>query len=109
MKKSALQDLCEAAELDVRSYSGRSMYGRECLAVEGESVEKVFANLIQAMADLSFERKELQEIADLVRNGRSDSMGRDVVVYWPSVPFCDGDLDEDEAPEEDCPESASCP
>jgi hypothetical protein len=66
-----LQKKLEAAGIKTRSYSGRGMFGAECLAATAKRVEDVYA-VIPASA---------------IRGARTDSMGFDVVVYWPGVAF----------------------
>jgi hypothetical protein len=65
------------------SYSGRSMYGRQCVSVAVPS-GACMSDIILFMGDL------WQELGEYQR----DSMGLDVVYYWPSIP-CD-EKDEDE-------------
>lgn len=111
-EKTELQQLCEDAaddgryggrQMRVRSYSGRGMFGASCLGVEGDSLVEIFAALFQAAAD---QGPDLQEIADALADGRTDSMGRGVILYFPQIGFVD---EEEEELEEDCPESAACP
>lgn len=56
------------------SYSGRSMYGKKCLAVNLDSAIDMW-DLAQALAldNIEISAPEL------------DSMGRGIVVYWPSI------------------------
>lgn len=60
-------NLIEAAGYEPRSYSGRGMYGKQCLGVD------------------------LPKIAHLVKLGgvplpTTDSMGLGIIAYWPNVP-----------------------
>lgn len=95
MAKHLLQQLAEDAGLSTRDYSGRCMYGASCLGVEGDDTVSIFAALFQAVADNEPMFEEIQEIADALKNTRSDSMGLGVILYWPSVKF-DGKEKEDE-------------
>jgi hypothetical protein len=65
-----LQEKLEAAGLRTREYSGRGMYGKMCLGVVAKSSVAVFASGLSP-----------QEI----RTACTDSMGHEVVVYWPNV------------------------
>ncbi|NDJ15651.1 MAG: hypothetical protein EBY17_31515 [Acidobacteriia bacterium] len=65
--KTIIQRLVEAG-FKPRSYSGRGMYGRECLGV-------VFAT-----AD---ERYEAEKIVG--KAAVEDSMGKRYIAYWPAV------------------------
>lgn len=95
MIKSSLQQLCEDAGLDVRTYSGRSMYGKQCLGVQADDgISELYADLFQAAADTDV---DLQEVADDLRGACQDAMGRGSILYFPSIPFCE---EEDEGERE---------
>ena len=76
-KKRALQLALEAMGAEPYSYSGRSMYGRECVGVTVDYPEVV---------------KEWAKTAPALGRARSlsDNMGKKYVVYFPSVPFVQG-------------------
>jgi hypothetical protein len=82
--KSNLQTILEACDdCQVCSYSGRGMSGRTCLGiVVNSSVGEVLAMLVESVDDSNRE-----EIVQAVRSMRTDSMGRGVVLYWPSIAF----------------------
>lgn len=69
--KVTLQERLEAAGIETRSYSGRGMYGKECLGAVAHSAEDVYAECGRAN----------------IKSARTDSMGLSVVVYWPSIPW----------------------
>lgn len=76
------------SEVDVRSYSGRGMYGRSCLGVVCS---------LQLLLDIVFEFGKTGEEFNL-GSVKSDSMGCDTIYYWPDIPFdesltSDGDPD----------------
>ena len=84
---------------DIRSYSGRAMYGDRCIAVTGDDLD-MFA-LGVAMADAA--RNECGEdearlhllLGELKRvSSRTDSMGRGTVLYWPRLAWDDEEMDE---------------
>ena len=68
--------------LKVRSYSGRGMFGKTCLAVHapGEG----------ALQDICY---EAGEAGITVPRASIDSLGKGVVIYWPKVPFETSDTD----------------
>lgn len=75
--KSDLKRLQEAAEEvggRVRTYSGRFMYGEECLAISGADSTAC----IKAATDRG------------IRGARTDTLGKDTIVYWPGVPVPEG-------------------
>jgi hypothetical protein len=95
-------------ELIPRSYSGRGMYGKQCVGVtldgDGSSFQ-LGAAVSAAFFDLD-EDEALDNIADLARlRVCEDSMGRGVIVYWPSVEWPADVEEEDE--DHDC-EGPSC-
>lgn len=66
---------------DVRSYSGRGMNGRKCLAVtttDGQSVLHLLSQIVSGCEDV-------EEAEELLRSARTDAMGTETVVYWPRV------------------------
>lgn len=88
-KKSPLQNLIELASYEARSYSGRAMYGKECIAVdlEGTSPFEFFADLLR-YAEEDSDRECLEEA---LRSAKTDSMGRGQVVYFPDTEYFDED------------------
>ena len=94
---SLTQTVCEAAGYKTRSYSGRGMYGKRCLAVVFKSTGALMADILMAM-DLCDEDRH--EVAQSFRRAHEDSMGRDSVIYFPEIPF-DGTEDEDSEEESD--------
>jgi len=85
----ALQQLFDEAEIETRSYSGRSMYGKECLAVDlNKGLGDFIADVLYAMQEPARRRGEAHdEIAEAFRGMVTDSMGRGIIVYFPGVPF----------------------
>lgn len=91
----------------IQSYSGRAMYGRHCLAITGSKTE--CAELLSAALQEGFnvahshafdcgeDEKEMRacqqeytdylEVLQVIFNHQQDSMGYDVVIYWPSIPY----------------------
>lgn len=90
----ALETLTEVAnemQIEMRSYSGRGMYGESCLAFIVNSVGEMFA--------LGVETQKMDPVlASLLADSgcRIDTMGRNhEVVYFPSI-SAEGLTDEDE-------------
>ena len=69
-----LREKLEEAGFSTRSYSGRGMYGVECLGALADTREAIYSVIS----------------AKDIRAARTDSMGFDVVVYWPQVPYEEG-------------------
>lgn len=101
IKNTFLQD-CD--DLVAQSYSGRGMYGRDCVGVTlpaGVSAFRLAAAISAALLDMDSEEgpSDVEELSRLTV--REDSMGRDSIVYFPNVPWTA------EEEEHDC-EGASC-
>jgi hypothetical protein len=78
------QDMIQALEndFDVRAYSGRGMYGEQCVGVDTESVGdlmKVAAMLIDHNACSA------DDVIALGDKTCTDAMGLGVILYWPSL------------------------
>lgn len=70
-KLEQLEAICEEYDLEIRDdYSGRCMYGAECVGVDGE-----WYGLDGATGQL---RK-------LLGDERKDSMGLGGILYWPGT------------------------
>lgn len=100
-----LRDACdEVGEVDFReSYSGRAMYGRKCVGIVGSMSEcmAVIAHIIGTMTQEVFDaaidasdgeenaaydlNDEVQKMQEKLINFSFDSMGLDVIIYWPSI------------------------
>mgnify|MGYP003336159782 CR=1 FL=1 len=90
-----LQQFLEDNEYECRSYSGRGMYGKNCLGVVVDAKIEMFHLAYQAGQ---------QQVQFYLEKMEWDSMGHSTIFYWPGVPFVefveddeDGDgFDEDE-------------
>jgi hypothetical protein len=100
-KMHIVQVLAEQAGLNCRSYSGRGMYGAECLGIVHPIAGVIFGDIVRGI-DMSVDpsdgsmHKALIDVADAFYSARMDSMGRDVIVYFPDIPYVN---DEDESEE----------
>jgi hypothetical protein len=64
---------------DIRSYSGRGMYGEECLGIVFNDSRDAYGFFVELAAE-DYDTAEL-----LARKAREDSMGTSVIVYFPGV------------------------
>lgn len=124
MNKHILQFLLEDYGLTVRSYSGRGMSGRECLAVEagdrdllriifdigydlGHEAGEVEAHPNRSdcgpdsLDDLS---KKHQDLKVALRSVQQDTLGLGVVTYFPKVEFFSAASGEEPENDDDCPD-----
>ena len=92
----ALTDLAFIAGGDAEfGYSGRGMYGRECVGITLPRITD-FINLgcaLQTMHDNNEIDSDL--FHEMTSGASTDNMGHDVLVYWPNV-NCDDAPEEDE-------------
>ncbi len=87
-----IQDL--ASEIDgaeLRSYSGRGMYGKQCLGIDMDSMADAFRFALMV---------EDEDLTVALSNPCFDSMGLGIIVYFPNVEAPEG-IDDDEDDDED--------
>lgn len=97
-----LKDLIEDAGYEVRSYSGRGMYGKTCLAFSTDDrLGDVVASILDAIAAYTEMDRELAlDLASDFRSMKSDSMGLGRIFYFESVDFEEPETFEDDEDEE---------
>lgn len=84
----------------IMSYSGRFMYGKECLGIVTSDVPKTFLLLGSSLAHQGGRAHDLlTELSDTWI--REDSMAHDTVVYFPDIALPDDFVDPDDVSEED--------
>jgi hypothetical protein len=66
------------AGYEPRSYSGRGMYGKQCVAVVTDDNAFKVGVLVMAELPEEFDTYLLESVED-------DSMGLSTVIYWPDV------------------------
>lgn len=94
MKKHPLQTALENLECqpDLRSYSGRGMYGKNCLAFTMDRDRDTMSIVFQ-FGYAAREHAEddggsaTNQIEHAIMSMRSDSMGQGAVYYFPGVPY----------------------
>lgn len=108
-------DILEPYDIGIRSYSGRAMYGKQCTAVVG-SIEEIrkcisefiitaYQEVITDALDAGDEAADrlpiwaqmhrVEDFVTMLTSGdRTDNMGRDYVMYWPSWEWVDPTVDE---------------
>ncbi len=79
----------------VRSYSGRGMFGRSCVGVDTNDVFGFIADVLEIA-----QPGDVYSLSQVLRNSRQDSMGRSSIIYWPDLPYTE-EGDEDEEGEDD--------
>jgi hypothetical protein len=86
MDTNELQEIINDAGYDTRSYSGRGMYGKECLAYEVSARDELYsvAEIMELACDPDFSNDKGAAVKTAFRNVATDSMGRDnIIIYFP--------------------------
>lgn len=86
----------EASDVQLRSYSGRGMYGAECLAVTGATVGELMAAIIMQLVCF---KGDHYEVAQAIEGLKTDSLGCDIVIYFPGVEYLPEETEENETEE----------
>lgn len=90
----------------VHNYSGRGMYGAQCLAIIGDRVfcMQAISRVIKTYATCAFDQSvpesAFASLVDIMMDFNQDNMGHDVVIYWPEIqiePLDEVDEDQEEA------------
>jgi hypothetical protein len=76
MNATELKRIIVSAGYEARSYSGRGMYGKECVGVTCDNQ----ADLLFDMMDHA-SRTQIKQLKGCM----TDSMGRSIIVYWPNI------------------------
>jgi hypothetical protein len=89
-----LRQFLEDNGYECRSYSGRGMYGKNCLGVVVDAKIEMF--------HLAYEAGQ-QQVQFYLEKMEWDSMGLSTIFYWPGVPFVEEEDDdfEDEDDEDE--------
>lgn len=95
----------DEGNVSYRSYSGRGMYGKECVGITGslndcmkiigivinEHAQELFDDAINCSDDsvnsVYDDRDTFQDDVESLMKFRMDNMGLDVVVYWPPMQY----------------------
>jgi hypothetical protein len=87
MLNHEFQELIEDADYTTHSYSGRGMYGKDCLGVELDDNQSVLQFIADLMNCAREQDKVLDDIIPFIRGAKEDSMGCGIVVYFPDVEY----------------------
>ena len=99
---SRLIDLLEGYDFEARSYSGRGMYGKQCVGVVVERETKLLGVVAEMVAEAT-DDEDRDLLVGAFQRYEIDSLGRDSILYFPRVPWPEkqaaADEDEDEEPD----------
>lgn len=113
MEFKELCELIEAAGYSVRSYSGRGMNGKVCLGIDTDNtamtlvldlIKEALGSVNTSCGDRAYESiGEVQDLCDMLKNSRSDSMGRGYIVYFPEIKWIEPECKDCEISSGYCP------
>lgn len=72
-------------EYKARSYSGRYMYGEECVGFSCDSVGMFMLDMDDVLEQGSFKTGEKTEFKKALKNYRSDQLGRRMIIYFKDI------------------------
>ena len=84
-----LQKLLEENDFISRSYSGRGMYGAECLAVSVQDRDTAYWDIAVLITTYNNSEEVLEGFEDAlnVKSPSWDSLGHNYILYWPDIVF----------------------
>jgi hypothetical protein len=74
--------LCEDLNYNVRSYSGRGMFGKNCVGV---TLDENPIDFIINLLSEEMEPEERDVLVEILRKYRIDNMGMGSIIYFPSL------------------------
>jgi hypothetical protein len=87
IKRETFETIAAGADIeDYRTdYSGRGMYGKQCVGIVGDMAD--FMDFVTTLAAWYFEDEdeEAEEFWYRINSVQIDNMGRDSIFYWPSI------------------------
>ena len=90
-------EIAHNADLKVQSYSGRAMYGAQCIGIEHKNPILVTAIIVAQAED----DEEAEALVSVFRHARTDQMGLDMIIYFPGLKWPDNVDDDDDNEDED--------
>ena len=89
--QEALEYLSDQMDFDVRSYSGRGMYGKTCIAITGDDINF----LMLGVALNEYFSNYHEDVPESVYRYRTDSLVLGIVIYWPNMEYVGSSDEED--------------
>lgn len=81
-----LQEAAEHYDYEVRSYSGRGMYGKDCVGiVTDDSFGTVILNIWEYCRNFHKLNENVSDLIQSLKNNRQDNMGLESVYYFPRM------------------------
>lgn len=86
--RKLIEIINDSGEFTARTYSGRFMYGRQCVGVTCENVFRALAAITEGVA-AEDDADLMTAWVEILAGTKSDSMGRDEIIYWPRMEWPD--------------------
>jgi len=102
MKFADITEAFEDAGYDVRSYSGRYMFGKKCLGVDCSHTDNVVIDTICEYTRTCESVYDIREFCELLKDSKEDNMGLGKIIYFPRIDWAN--IDENECDENECDE-----
>jgi len=83
MNSDTFVEILSDLDYEPRSYSGRNMFGRQCVGIEVEDLHELYDigyNVAEAIAD-----RGMSTVASSPGTPVFDQLGRGIIVYWPNM------------------------
>ena len=77
-----LQSTIENAGYETRSYSGRGMYGKQCLGISSENVIETIVDILH-WAFSEGDDDLYYALSKAMQSAKTDSMGHGLIIYFP--------------------------
>ena len=82
----ALKEIFEGMAYEVHSYDGhRALVGIRCLAVTCDNPPGLIAEVFLFLAESETSHSEMVQVAEILKDSRTDSTGHAPVIYWPKM------------------------
>lgn len=93
-------EICQDLDLEVRSYSGRGMYGDRCVGIDCDNPFQAFSRITLALMEQGSDG--LEAVEHFTRDGAvtMDSMGLGSILYFPRLPWVGSEENVEEEEEE---------
>ena len=92
LKEAILDALTELEwndECSIRwGYSGRAMYGKECVGIVADDVDAVVER-VGELAVMNLMNEDEDAVYEFIRTARYDQMGLSEIAYWPTLQATD--------------------
>lgn len=97
--KESVENMGDEGVSFYNGYSGRGMYGRKCVGITGDmqGCMRVVGETLKYVHEVAEEDgMSFDRVVDALMAFMQDSMGRDIIIYWPDIEALAEDAANDE-------------